>query len=193
MRDEREQKPAAVHAVENPMTASHHHRIHSQGVVLLDAFHVQPLELDDGLHLALERAELPQPGHLGAALGLLGDLGELAVAGAIVEDAGQFGRLEAVQGALRRGPLRLPLLPPVVLLGGEGDLVLEQRVPRPSAQRVPDGQLERVQRQEGDDAVQPDDARPPPPDAADVREPDGGDNRDEGGNLQTRHGSAART
>ena len=95
-----------------------------------------------------------------------------------------------MQRPLRRGPLRLPLLPPVVLLGGEGDLVLEHRVPRLAAQRVPDGELEHVQRQEGDGAVEPDHSRPTPSDAPDVREPDGGNDRDKGGNLHARRHSA---
>uniref|UniRef100_A0A804RJF2 Uncharacterized protein n=1 Tax=Zea mays TaxID=4577 RepID=A0A804RJF2_MAIZE len=96
----------------------------SHRVVLLDGVDVQALELDHRLHVALEGVELPQPRDLGAPLGLLRDLGQLAVAVLVVEQraGGGLRRLEPVQRPLRGGPLRLPLLPPVVLLGGEGGL-----------------------------------------------------------------------
>jgi len=57
----------------------------SHRVVLLDGVDVQALELHHRLHVALERVELPQPRDLGSSLGLLRDLGQLAVAALVLE------------------------------------------------------------------------------------------------------------
>jgi hypothetical protein len=80
--------------------------------------------------VALEGVELPQPRDLSSSLGLLGDLGQLAVAALVVEQrvGGSLRRLEPMQRPLRGGPLRLPLFPPVVLLGGEGGLCTREHV-----------------------------------------------------------------
>jgi hypothetical protein len=96
---------------------------------MLDGVDVQALELDHRLHVALEGVELPQPRDLSSSLGLLGDLGQLAVAALVVEQrvGGSLRRLEPVQRPLRGGPLRLPLSPPVVLLGGEGGRSVHMR------------------------------------------------------------------
>ena len=96
----------------------------SHRVVLLDGVDVQPLELHHRLHVALEGVELPQPRDLSSSLGLLSDLRQLAVAALVVEQSvgGSLRRLETVQRPLRGGPLRLPLFPSVILLGGEGGL-----------------------------------------------------------------------
>ena len=69
--------------------------------------------------MALEGVELPQPRDLSSSLGLLSDLRQLAVAALVVEQrvGGSLRRLETVQRPLRGGPLRLPLFPPVILLG----------------------------------------------------------------------------
>ena len=99
-----------------------------------------------------------------------------------------------MEGPLGGGPLRLPLFPPVILLGGEGGLhsrvpsanpleksldyaptaggavrylVLEEVVPGPAAEHKADEELEQVEREVEDDAVEPDYASPAPADALD--------------------------
>lgn len=98
--------------------------VFSHRVVLLDGVDVQPLELHHRLHVALERVQLPQPRDLSSSLGLLRDLRQLAVAALVVEQrvGGGLRRLQTVEGPLGGGPLRLPLFPAVILLGGEGSL-----------------------------------------------------------------------
>jgi hypothetical protein len=67
-------------------------------------------------------------------------------------------------------------------------LVLQEIVPGLASQHVADGELEQVERDEGDDAVEPDDARPPPPDSSDVGEPKVGPHCNQSGNLQPQSG-----
>ena len=71
--------------------------------------------------MALESVQLSQPRDLSSSLGLLSDLRELAVAALVVEErvGGDLRWLKAVKCSLCGGPLCLPLLPTVILLGGE--------------------------------------------------------------------------
>ena len=112
------------------------------------------------------------PGDLCSALGLLGDLRELneVVAVVGVEEARRLGLLQPVQGPLRDRPLRLALALAVVQLVGERRLVVEHVVPLLAAEEVADGELEHVQREESDDAEEPDDGAPAPADALDLGE-----------------------
>jgi hypothetical protein len=105
-------------------TGFRRHPAASHRVVLLDGVDVQPLELHHRLDVALEGVELPQPRDLGASLGLLRDLRQLAVAVLLVEQGvgGDLRWLQAVERPLRGGPLCLPLLSTVILLGGERGL-----------------------------------------------------------------------
>lgn len=98
----------------------------SYRVALVDRLDVEPLELDHRLDVSFERVQLPEPGHLGALGGLLGDLGQLAVARVVVEEVGVVaGLVQPVQRPLRRRPLRLPLHLAVVALIRERRLFMQ--------------------------------------------------------------------
>ncbi|RRT47164.1 hypothetical protein B296_00033279 [Ensete ventricosum] len=101
---------------------------------------------------SVERSWLLLPGDLGAPLGLFGDLGQLPVA-LFVEEAGGLWGLQTMQGALGQRPLCFPLALPVILLRG------------PAAQTIANDELENVEREVGDEAVEPNDPSPPPSDA----------------------------
>jgi hypothetical protein len=78
---------------------------------VVDVVDVEPLELHHRVHVALERVQLPQPGDLGAPLGLLGDLRELALVltGTSGRRGGCLGAssgIQAVERPLRYGPAR---------------------------------------------------------------------------------------
>ena len=167
-------------------------RMRLHGVVgRLDRRHVDPAELGRRLEVAPDRARLAEPGHLRPPPGLLGHLRELrrvaapAVAGLQLR---RVGRRQAVQAALRRRPLRLALLPAVLLLRREGrrregHLVLDV-VPGPAAKHLADGELEQVQGHERHQAVEPDHARPAPPDGLHLGEPRLPVDGNQGGDLK---------
>ncbi|RWW20605.1 hypothetical protein GW17_00015283 [Ensete ventricosum] len=113
---------------------------------------------------SVERSWLLLPGDLRAPLGLFGDLGQLPVA-LFVEEAGGLWGLQTMQGALGQRPLCFPLALPVILLRDIVYLVLEKVVPGPAAQTIANDELENVEREVGDEAVEPNDPSPPPSDA----------------------------
>ena len=162
-------------------------RMRLHGVVgRLDSRDVDAPKLGRRLEVAPERARLAEPGHLRPPPGLLGDLRELRRVAAPAAAGLQFrrvGRRQAVQAALRRRPLRLALLPAVLLLRREGRLVLDV-VPGPAAQHVADGELEQVQGHERHQAVEPDHARPAPPDGLHLGEPRLPVDSNQGGDLK---------
>ncbi|RWW63106.1 hypothetical protein BHE74_00029739 [Ensete ventricosum] len=130
---------------------------------------------DSSMKSSVERSWLLLPGDLRAPLGLFGDLGQLPVA-LFVEEAGGLWGLQTMQGALGQRPLCFPLALPVILLReGERErereredivyLVLEKVVPGPAAQTIANDELENVEREVGDEAVEPNDPSPPPSDA----------------------------